>query len=127
MWLSTTYAHNLILTLILEPTHPQMLMQEDVVLRVSRLFRDDPELMKGFYQFLPDRSVQQRMAAKLDELEDMPGSDARYGRRKADGAAAPSSRGGGQTSGSVPPKRKRKALERDKERELAPKAGPSKV
>lgn len=62
--------------------------------RVARLFKDDQDLMKGFYHFLPDRNVQQRMAAKLDELEDMPRGDDRYSRRKGDGSAmASTSRG----------------------------------
>lgn len=96
---------------------------------MSRLFKDDPDLMKGFYHFLPDRNVQQRMAKKLDELaEDMPLLDDRYARRKGDGSV-PISASRMATTSSLPQKRKRKAPEREKEREreLAPKAGPSKV
>lgn len=96
--------------------------------RVARLFKDDQDLMKGFYHFLPDRNVQQRMAAKLDELEDMPRGDDRYSRRKGDGSAmASTSRGG--VSSTVPQKRKRKVADREKEKErdIVSKAGPSKV
>lgn len=94
--------------------------------RVARLFKDDQDLMKGFYHFLPDRNVQQRMAAKLDELEDMPRGDDRYSRRKGDGSAmASTSRGG--VSSTVPQKRKRKVADREKERDIVSKAGPSKV
>ncbi|THG98894.1 hypothetical protein EW026_g3370 [Hermanssonia centrifuga] len=101
-------------------------VQEAVVYRVSKLFKDDTDLMKGFSHFLPDRNVQQRMAAKLDELEEEPrGSDGNKSRKKIDGPS--SSRG--LPAPSVPQKRKRKPAiekEKEKEREIASKAGPSK-
>ncbi len=89
-------------------------VQEAVVYRVSKLFKDDTDLMKGFSHFLPDRNVQQRMAAKLDELEEEPrGSDGNKSRKKIDGPS--SSRG--LPAPSVPQKRKRKpAIEKEKEK-----------
>ena len=78
--------------------------------------------MKGFYHFLPDRRVQQRAAAKLDEMQDFPRED-KYSRRKGDGGPVAS---GSRAPPAVPQKRKRKA-DRDREKDLAGKAGPSKV
>jgi hypothetical protein len=107
------------------------------LLRVEKLFKGDMDLMKGFYDFLPDRSLQQRMVARLDEMED--GTplqlESRHGRKK------PETAGGNVTSSkavtssaAAPQKRKRKPVEKDKgdqekdkHKEIAPRPGPSKV
>lgn len=112
---------------------PTSLDQEDVIARVQSLFKDDMDLMKGFYHFLPDRDTQERMAAHLDEMEEtrIHATETRGGRRKAGDAAAATKGAAGAT---VPQKRKRKPAERDKaepdrekHKEIAPKPGPSKV
>lgn len=106
--------------------------QENVLHRVQRLFKDDPDLIQGFYHFLPDRNLQQRMVARLDEMED--GTplhlDHKHRGKKQEGA---SSTPLAKTHPSVPQKRKRKPADKDKEvekekqKDVAPKAGPSKV
>lgn len=80
------------------------------------IFKNDPDLLDGFYQFLPDRKTQQPgAAAKLDEI---------LARSKLDMKAAPRKKGESSTApASVPLKRKRKVQEKDP----PAKAGPSKV
>ena len=103
--------------------------------RVQRLFKDDSDLMNGFYHFLPDRNLQQRTVARLDEVED--GSplhlEHRHGRRKQEGVPgiAPLTKA---PASSVPQKRKRKPADKDKlevdkekHKEIAPKPALSKV
>ncbi|EKM56381.1 uncharacterized protein PHACADRAFT_172101 [Phanerochaete carnosa HHB-10118-sp] len=116
----------------LEILSPDELAGEDVLLRVERLFKADEDLMKGFYQFLPDRNLQQRTVARLDDMEE--GTplhlEARH-RKKQDGASSGAATKVG--SSSVPQKRKRKPAEKDKgeqekdkHKEIVPKPGPSK-
>ncbi|KIP11841.1 hypothetical protein PHLGIDRAFT_27677 [Phlebiopsis gigantea 11061_1 CR5-6] len=116
----------------LEFLSPRELAGENVLHKVQRLFKDDSDLIQGFYHFLPDKSVQQRMVARLDEMEDGPTFHAEHKHRgkKQEGASnTPLSK----THPSVPQKRKRKPADRDKgeadkekHKEVAPKAGPSK-
>lgn len=90
--------------------------------------------MKGFYQFLPDRNLQQRTVARLDDMEEgIPlHLEAKHSRKKQDGPSVSATTKAGPSS--VPQKRKRKPVEKDKgeqerekHKEIAPKPGPSKV
>ncbi|GJE93673.1 histone deacetylase complex, regulatory component SIN3 [Phanerochaete sordida] len=117
----------------LEVLSPEEGAGEDVLSLVERLFKDDEDLKQGFYQFLPDRNLQQRTVARLDDMEE--GTplhlESRHSRKKADGASSSVAAKGGSTS--VPQKRKRKPAEKDKgeqekdkHKDIAPKPGPSK-
>ncbi|KAI0341407.1 hypothetical protein BDW22DRAFT_1430067 [Trametopsis cervina] len=113
------------------------LNEEDVLMQVTRLFKDDEEIISGFRQFLLDGS---QISARLDELADAQRySDGSLGfKKKPDtGGNVPTSSTRGGASSSVPQKRKRKSAaererereaerEREKQKEIAPKPGPSK-
>ena len=109
-------------------------LQDNVVHRVQRLFKDDTDLMQGFYHFLPDRNLQQRMVARLDEMED--GApfhlDPRQRGKKLDGGLnVPLSKA---QSASASQKRKRKPvdkdkseIDKDKHKDIVSKPGANKV
>ncbi|KAI0687713.1 hypothetical protein BC835DRAFT_1376116 [Cytidiella melzeri] len=116
------------------PTASSVLTEEDVLAEVSKLFKDDEEIVTGFRQFLLDRHAQHQMTELVDAYQS---TDAKHStRRKGDtggSTAAPTSRNG--VASSVPQKRKRKAVaerereyerEREKHKEIAPKPGSSK-
>ncbi|CAL1708555.1 unnamed protein product [Somion occarium] len=88
----------------------------DTVHIVAEIFKDHPDLMEGFYQFLPNERIQHQAAAKLDEILNRTKSEGKVSRKKGESSTA--------TPTSVPQKRKRKAPE--KEKEPVAKAGPSK-
>ena len=84
------------------------LSQGEIVRGVMDLFKDAPDLMRDFVQFLPDEHLQKEELARIAKIEDA---------RKA---AEAKSKRSGETSAAVPQKRKRKPVEREKEKEKEP-------
>ncbi|KAL4252934.1 Transcriptional regulatory protein Sin3-like protein [Abortiporus biennis] len=91
----------------LELLSPEKFADEEVVSLVRHIFRDDTDLIRGFYQFLPERGLQKHIA-QLDDIPERP--------KGAERSKKPSS--------ALPQKRKRKAPE--KEKETSAKGGPTK-
>lgn len=101
-----------------------------MLLEVSKLFEDDEEIVEGFQQFLLDKHAQRRMTDFVDKPSDSKSGGRKKGEASATGGASTSRNGVGS---SVPQKRKRKTAaerereERERQKDLASKAGPSKV
>lgn len=87
--------------------------QCEVVQRLGKLFSDAPNLMKDFIEFLPDRHMKEIELAKLAEIQESRKAGTPAGESRSRKKEALSS--GTAPSTSVPPKRKRKVVERERE------------
>ncbi|KAI0074966.1 hypothetical protein K474DRAFT_1773588 [Panus rudis PR-1116 ss-1] len=107
---------------LLQPERRNTLGDDAFVHMMTDVFKDDADLMQQFSEFF-DSPIQSRAAVKLEEAaarQRAREAEARTSRRntKAESSAA------GPSSGTVPQKRKRKAIEQKEKEPL--KAGPGK-